>query len=62
MMSFQVHVQDIAPDDAEAGKSGGTGDEYIADEEEKSEAGRLDSDSYYSENEFLYDGGNIGRS
>ena len=50
-------MQDIALEDVEAGTSGGMGDEYIADKEETSEAGRAESASS-SEKEFLYDGGN----
>ena len=50
-------MQDIVTEDVEAGTSGGMGDEYITDEEETSEAGRLESASSL-ENDFIYDGGN----
>ena len=40
-----VHMQDIALEDVEAGTSGDMGDDYIADEEEKSEDGRAESGS-----------------
>ena len=56
-----VQMQDIVLDDVEAGTRGGMGDDYIADEEETSEAGRAQSDSSL-EKEFLYDGGNSSRS
>ena len=40
-----VHMQDIALEDVEAGTSGDMGDDYIADEEEKSEDVRAESGS-----------------
>ena len=55
------HMQDISLEDFEAGRIGGIGDEYIADEEETSESGRADSASS-SEKDFFYDGGNSSRS
>ena len=40
-----VHMQDISLEDVEAGTSGGMGDEYIPDEEDTSESGRVESAS-----------------
>ena len=52
-----VHMQEKALKNVEAGTSGDMGDEYIADEEETSEAGRVESASSLKK-EFLYDAGN----
>ena len=56
-----VHMQDIALEDVEAVTSGGMIDEYIADEEETSEARRAES-VFSLEKEFLYDNENSSRS